>query len=170
MDGDGFLDRCPQKPASCATNVQLPKFGETLVPANCRSVSTQNTDDSRELLEPQQLKMFARVFHGKRLSKFPRFTTWCSESTSYVRVRCPIFVQNGPIREHLCNYCATHQAPTNQPTVRPRFGQDLRAVDWGTLLFPTSSRYTTSGWLPRERKVLQVIAPLLERSHARPGQ
>jgi hypothetical protein len=37
-------------------------------------------------------------------------------------------------------------------------------------LFPISSRYTISGWLPRELKVLQVIAPLLERSHGRPGR
>jgi hypothetical protein len=32
-------------------------------------------------------------------------------------------VQKCPIREHLCNYCATHQIPTNQPTMRPRFGR-----------------------------------------------
>jgi hypothetical protein len=36
--------------------------------------------------------------------------------------------------------------------------------------FPTSSCYIIAGWLPRELKVLQVIAPLLERSHGRPGQ
>jgi Peptidase S24-like len=38
------------------------------------------------------------------------------------------------------------------------------------LLHVTSSPYSGSGWLLRELKALQVIAPLLERSHGRPGQ
>jgi hypothetical protein len=43
---------------------------------------------------------------SRRFSK-PRFTAWCSESISYVRMRCPTMVQKTPIRQHLCNYCAT---------------------------------------------------------------
>jgi len=41
------------------------------------------------------------------LANFPVFTAWCSESISYVRMRCPTMVQKTPVRQHLCNYCAT---------------------------------------------------------------
>src|SRR5258708_30277684 len=53
------------------------------------------------------------------VSKFPRFTAWCSESTSYVRVGCPILVQKAAIREHLCNYCATRISTVYHADVRP---------------------------------------------------
>ena len=49
---------------------------------------------------------FARICR-QRFGKFPRFTAWCSESTSYVRMRRPTFVQNTAVWAHWCNYCAT---------------------------------------------------------------
>jgi hypothetical protein len=49
---------------------------------------------------------FARIC-PQRFSKFPRFTAWCLESTTYVRMRRPTFVQDTSVWAHWCNYCAT---------------------------------------------------------------
>ena len=43
----------------------------------------------------------------QRFSKLPVSTACCSDSISYVRVRCFIVVQRTGVWEYLCNYCAT---------------------------------------------------------------
>jgi hypothetical protein len=62
----------------------------------------------------------AGLFIEQRFSKFPRFTPWCSESMSYVRIRCPTLVQDTPVRKSLCNYCATKKATVFQTVGVPR--------------------------------------------------
>jgi hypothetical protein len=71
----------------------------------------------------------------QRFSKFPDSTAWCSKSISYVRVRCPPFVQK-PV---FGTICAT--------IVQPRVGQNYD----GSSRNPVPSRVSLNR-KPRKRR------------------
>jgi hypothetical protein len=61
----------------------------------------------KHLLRGHSLSSFTRSAALQRFRKFPRFTDWCSEESTYVWVNCPVLVQNIPVWSLVCNHCAT---------------------------------------------------------------
>jgi hypothetical protein len=80
-----------------------------------------------------------------------------------VKTCCASYRKRALFRQHVSD-----QASTYERQYRGTRKKYVRTLLF--LLHVTSSPYSVSGWLPRELKALQVIAPLRERSHGRPGQ